>query len=709
MSQQPARPESFSQLFGVNTFSRRTMREKLPSAVYESLLRTIESGQRMDPAVVPAVAHAMKEWALERGATHYCHWFHPMTGATAEKHDAFLTFDKERRPIEHFSASQLAQGEPDASSFPSGGRRTTFEARGYTAWDPSSPAFLMEGPGGATLCIPTVFLSYHGEALDKKTPLLRSIAALSRASVRLLRLLGESADRVFPQVGCEQEYFLVDRALFEQRPDLMLCGRTLLGARPPKGQQLEDHYFGSIPARVLAFMQDAEADLIRLGVPAKTRHNEVAPHQFEAAPIFEEVNLAADHNQLVMEILRRVARRHGFTLLLHEKPFDGINGSGKHNNWSLSTAEGRNLFEPGSTPHENLEFLVFLVCTLKAVHKRAALLRASIASAANDLRLGANEAPPAIISVFLGRQLSEILDQIESGAVRGGSEQEIIDLGISTIPLISKDNTDRNRTSPFAFTGNKFEFRAVGASMSISLPHTVLNAAMAEALDEVSNKLESRLASAETPERVILEVLRGEIAATRPVRFEGDNYSQEWRDEAERRGLPSAKNTPDALQAWLDPSNQQLLRSYGVLTDAEIHARHHIFLEQYVKLVDIEAATLLGLTRQYVLPAALRHQAQAADAVGKLTFLEGGPVNVQKQYVSSLAEDISELIKRSRALESVLAEVRDEPDLEKRGQRTARELISGMGAVREIADRLESRVERALWSLPTYLDLLFRH
>jgi glutamine synthetase len=700
---------SFAKIFGVNTFSRKTMREKLPRAVYESLLATMDSGKKMDPAIVPIVAHAMKEWALERGATHYCHWFHPMTGATAEKHDAFLTFDKDRQPIEHFSASQLAQGEPDASSFPSGGMRTTFEARGYTAWDPSSPAFLMEGPAGATLCIPTVFLSYHGEALDKKTPLLRSIGALSRSAVRMLGILGEGTERVFPQVGCEQEYFLVDRALYEQRPDLMLCGRTLLGARPPKGQQMEDHYFGSIPSRVLGFMQDAEAELIALGVPAKTRHNEVAPHQFEAAPIFEEVNLASDHNQLVMEILRRVARRHGLAMLLHEKPFDGINGSGKHNNWSLSTAEGRNLFEPGSTPHQNLEFLVFLVCTLKAVHKRAALLRATIASAPNDLRLGANEAPPAIISVFLGRQLSNILDQIESGAVRGGSDQEIIDLGISTIPLISKDNTDRNRTSPFAFTGNKFEFRAVGSSMSISLPHTVLNAAMAEALDEIADKLEARLAGGANSDRVILEVLREEIATTKAVRFEGDNYSQEWKDEAERRGLPNARNTPDALEAWLDAGNQQVLRRYGVLTEPEIHSRYHIFLEQYIKLLDIDAATLVTLIRQYVLPCALRHQALAADAVGKLTFLEGGAVNVQKQYVSGLAEDIAELIKRVRALEAVLHEIRDEPDLEKRGHRTSKELTAAMAQLREVSDKLEGKVERSLWPLPTYLDLLFRH
>jgi glutamine synthetase len=709
MSTKPGTAGTLSKLFGVNTFNRKAMQEKLPRSVFESLSATIETGQKMDPAIVPAVAHAMKEWAMERGATHYCHWFHPMTGATAEKHDAFLTFDKEHQPIEHFSASQLAQGEPDASSFPSGGMRTTFEARGYTAWDPSSPAFLIEGPQGATLCIPSVFLSYHGEALDKKTPLLRSIDALSRAAVRLLGLLGVRTARVMPQVGCEQEYFLVERGLYELRPDLMVCGRTLLGARPAKGQQMEDHYFGSIPQRMLAFMQDAEMELIKLGVPVKTRHNEVAPHQFETAPIFEEVNLASDHNQLVMEILRRVASRHSLALLIHEKPFDGINGSGKHNNWSLSTAEGQNLFEPGQTPHENVQFLLFLAATLKAVHQRAGLLRCSIASAGNDLRLGANEAPPAIISVFLGRQLSDILDQIESGAVRGRTEQEILDLGVSTLPAISRDNTDRNRTSPFAFTGNKFEFRAVPSALAISLPQTALNVAMAEALDEISDKLQARLDGAESSDRAAFDVIREEIAATRAIRFEGDNYSQEWRDEAERRALPNARNTPEALRAWLDGSNQALLKKYAVFNDAEIHSRHHIFLEEYIKLIDIEAATLAGLVRQYVLPACLQYQGQVADSVGKLQFVDSAAVDVQKELLRSLSDDVSELIRSVGKLEAELRAVREEQDHEKRAERSARDLLENMGSVRAVADRLEGMTDHALWPLPTYLDLLFRH
>ncbi len=697
-------------IFGKNTFNRGAMREKLPKTVFESLLGTIERGEPIDPDIVPAVAHGMKEWAMERGATHYCHWFQPMTGSTAEKHDAFLAFDSEQNPMERFSGSQLIQGEPDASSFPSGGMRTTFEARGYTAWDPSSPAFIMEGPHGATLCIPSIFLSYHGGPLDKKTPLLRSVEALSKAAVRMLRLLGRETSRVVPQAGCEQEYFLVDGKLYERRPDLMVAGRTLLGAAPPKGQQMEDHYFGSIPPRILHFMQDAERELYKLGVPAKTRHNEVAPHQFELAPIYEDVNLAADHNQLVMEFLKKVAARHGLALLLHEKPFAGINGSGKHNNWSLTDAEGNNLFEPGSTPHENLQFLIFLVAALKAVSKRAALLRCSIASAGNDLRLGANEAPPAIISVFLGEQLSAILDHLESGQPNGETARESIDLGISKIPLISRDNTDRNRTSPFAFTGNKFEFRAVPSSMSISIPHTVLATAMAEALDEMSGKLEKALENTENRDHAILSLLRAEIAATRKIRFEGDNYSDQWLQEAERRGLPNLPDTPRAMKLWIDGSTKELFQRYGVFDETDLHSRYQIKLEQYVKQIEIEAALVVDLVEQDILGACFEQQSRTAQSIAHLAVVTESPhLAVQKEYLDRYSRLLSDLITKVGHLKRLRDEIREEPDLEKKGSRTSTDLLGAMEEVRKTADALELQTDSKRWPLPSYLELLFQH
>ncbi|MCA9637559.1 MAG: glutamine synthetase III, partial [Myxococcales bacterium] len=493
MSQHPGVPPATTTYFGHRTFNLETMRAKLPRNVYQAIEQTIRAGAKLPPEHAEVVAHAMKEWALEHGATHYCHWFQPLTGTTAEKHDAFLSIDRDGTVIERFSGSQLIQSEPDASSFPSGGMRATFEARGYTAWDPSSPAFIMTGPQGATLCIPSAFISYYGSALDEKTPLLRSVNALSRAATGLLHLLGHAeVTRVITLLGVEQEYFLVDRALFERRADLVMAHRTLVGALPPKAQQLEDHYFGSITDRVLDFMQEVERELYALGIPAKTRHNEVAPQQFEIAPIHEEVNIAADHNLLIMETLRRVAKRKGLALLLHEKPFAGVNGSGKHNNWSMADSLGNNLLEPGRTPESNLSFLVFLVCTLKAVHRRAGLLRASIASAGNDHRLGANEAPPAIMSVFLGQELDAILSAIEREEVNPSGDRQSISLGLAQLPAIARDNTDRNRTSPFAFTGNKFEFRAVPSSMPVAMPNAVLNTAVAEAIDEVAAKIRAR-------------------------------------------------------------------------------------------------------------------------------------------------------------------------------------------------------------------------
>lgn len=542
-------------VFGKHTFNNAVMKERLPKEVYDSLMKTLKEGHDLDDSLAETVANAMKEWAIENGATHYCHWFQPMTGATAEKHDAFISFDKEGNLIEKFSGSQLSQGEPDASSFPSGGMRSTFEARGYTAWDPSTPAFLMKGPEGTTLCIPSVFISYHGEALDEKTPLLRSARALSKSAVAMLKLLGNTkVTRVTTYLGAEQEYFLIDRNLYEQRPDLIMTGRTLLGTLPPRNQQLEDHYFGSIPDRVLEFMQELERELYLLGVPAKTRHNEVAPHQFEIAPIHEETPLAADHNLLVMEMLRRVAERKGLALLIHEKPFAGINGSGKHNNWSMGADVGGNLLDPGETPESNLSFLVFLVATLKGVHKRAAVLRAAIANPGNDHRLGANEAPPAIISVFLGEQLSAVLDAIESGDMKKVSEKQFIDLDISHIPTLNKDNTDRNRTSPFAFTGNKFEFRAVPSSMPIAIPNMVLNTIIAEAIDEMREAIEAEMKSGKELQAAVFAVLRKEIKATKPIRFEGDGYSEAWHKEAKKRGLPNNRNLPEAMKAWKDKS-----------------------------------------------------------------------------------------------------------------------------------------------------------
>ncbi|MBI2712775.1 MAG: glutamine synthetase III, partial [Bdellovibrio sp.] len=577
----PPRDESgkrlrISDFYGINTFDVHKMKEKLPKEVHAKLLSTIETGKKLDREIANTVAHAIKEWAMARGVTHFCHWFQPQTGLTAEKHDAFLSFDDHNRVLEKFSGAQLIQSEPDASSFPSGGMRTTFEARGYTAWDPSSPVFIMEHANGKTLCIPSVFISYHGDALDEKTALLRSMEVLSTKASELLNLLGfTGVKRVIPTLGIEQEYFLIDRAFSLLRPDLTMTGRTLLGGQPPKGQQLEDHYFGSIPARVQAFMSEVEYELYKLGVPIKTRHNEVAPNQFELAPIFEEANIATDHNQLTMEVLRKVSLRHHFSVLLHEKPFAGINGSGKHNNWSMSVAasgpdlDGDNLLDPGKTPHQNLRFLVVLAGVLKGVHKHAGLLRASIASSGNDHRLGANEAPPAIISVFLGDLLNGILNELEKGTgTETNAEATVLRLGVSKIPEVMKDNTDRNRTSPFAFTGNKFEFRAVGASASTAFPVTVLNSAVADGFSELVDALKQKSKTAKNLEAAVLDLVREVIRQTHNIRFEGNNYSAEWVVEAEKRGIPNLRKTPEALEQLVTPQSKKLLTSLGILSEA---------------------------------------------------------------------------------------------------------------------------------------------
>lgn len=704
-------------IFGSLTFNHHVMRERLPADVYSSLVRTLTMGEELDESIAESVAQAMKEWAIENGATHYCHWFQPMTGATAEKHDAFIAFDKDGNLIENFSGSQLIQGEPDASSFPSGGMRTTFEARGYTAWDPSTPAFLMKGAEGTTLCIPSIFISYHGEALDEKTPLLRSARALSDAAVKLLHLLGNTkVNKVKTYLGAEQEYFLIDRSLYEQRPDLIMTGRTLIGALPPKNQQLEDHYFGSIPDRVLEFMQELERELYLLGVPAKTRHNEVAPHQFEIAPIHEETPLAADHNLLIMEMLRRVAERKDLALLIHEKPFAGINGSGKHNNWSLGADVGGNLLDPGDTPESNLQFLVFLVAVLKAVHKRAAVLRASVANPGNDHRLGANEAPPAIMSVFLGDQLSAILDAIENGDMKKTTEKQFIDLNISHIPTLNKDNTDRNRTSPFAFTGNKFEFRAVPSSMPVAIPNMVLNTIMAEAIDEIREAIEAEMKSGKDLEAAVFEVLRREIKATKPIRFEGDGYSEAWQKEAKKRGLPNHRTLAEAMKVWKDKNVRDLFVKYGVLTETEIDARYTVRLERYIKAIDIEAKTLAMMIRTQILPACLRFQSQVAESIGKLMqvdkSLKLGQSTKKKQFalLSVLANDIAELMSRTEKLEKLTAEIHHQKGgIEAQAKYCAELIMPAMNHVREIADKLEGEIDSKLYPIPTYMELLFMH
>ncbi len=698
--------------FGENTFNDQVMREKLPKDVYKKLRETIRKGAKLDLSIANSVAHAMKEWAISKGVTHFTHWFQPQTGLTAEKHDSFFELEADGQVIERFKGDQLVQGEPDASSFPSGGRRTTFEARGYTMWDPSSPAFIIEGPnGGGILCIPSVFISYTGEALDKKTPLLRSMESINKAALRVLRLFGNTkASRVVPTVGTEQEYFLIDKRYFNLRPDLRLTGRTLIGAEPPKGQQLEDHYFGTIKERVLAFMQDAEQELYRLGVPAKTRHNEVAPHQYEIAPIFAELNVGADRNQLIMEILRKTANRHGLALLLHEKPFKGVNGSGKHNNWSISDSEGNNLLDPGKTPEENLQFLVFLVAILRAVYQYGDLLRASIASAGNDHRLGANEAPPAIMSVFLGERLTEILNDIKAGKEIKKTEEFIIDLGISKLPSILRDNTDRNRTSPFAFTGNKFEFRAVGSAASISLPNTVLSAAVADSLDVISDEIDAELKKGTEFNAAVLNVLKKHIIETEPIRFEGNNYSKEWEEEAARRGLPNVKRTAYALDAFIAPKNVDMLLRQNVFSKEELEARYHIRLEQYVKTLDIEVDTLCDIIQTSVLPAALKYQSYLISSIKdfqSIKQINGLSAVPMEETLQKVNQAISDLAQRCHELSTALKKGLEIDDVRDQARYFADHIVDLLEKTREPADRLETIIPDDIWPFPKYSEMLF--
>ncbi len=704
-----------SEFFGINTFDVQKMKEKLPKEIFTKLASTIESGKPLDRDIANAVAHAIKEWALGRGVTHFCHWFQPQTGLTAEKHDAFISFDDHHRTLEKFSGSQLIQSEPDASSFPSGGMRTTFEARGYTAWDPSSPVFIMEHTNGKTLCIPSVFISYHGDSLDEKTGLLRSMEVLSQKATELLQTLGyQGVKKVVPTLGVEQEYFLIDRAFYHLRPDLMMTGRTLLGVQPPKGQQLEDHYFGSIPARVQSFMSEVEYELYKLGVPVKTRHNEVAPHQFESAPIFEEANIATDHNQLTMEVFKKVATRHQLSVLFHEKPFAGINGSGKHNNWSLTAAmaaggtdsESENLLEPGKTPKENLRFLLVLAGILKGVHKHAGLLRASIASSGNDHRLGANEAPPAIISVFMGDMLNRILNEIEKGKeLDASAEAMVIELGVSKLPTVMKDNTDRNRTSPFAFTGNKFEFRAVGASASTAFPVTVLNAVVADGFSELTESLKKKSKTTKSMDAAVLDVIREALTETRSIRFEGNNYSGDWVTEAEKRGLLNLRKTPEALAQMVQPKSKEMLTRLGIFSEAEVKSRYHIRLELYIKNLMIEVDTLRSMVDTQILPAVLAYHGQLSQGAAASQAIQ--VTAPQMDLLKRIGQLGTALQTRQVHLEETLQKaVQASSDADK-AKVLAEHVAPSMAEVRAACDELEAIVADGFWPLPKYREMLF--
>ncbi len=695
-----------SDYYGCNVFGLETMKLLLPKETFRKVQDAAAKGERLDLDSANAVASAMKTWAMQKGATHYCHWFQPLTGATAEKHDAFIDPTGNGKVLEKFTGAMLTQAEPDASSFPSGGLRVTFEARGYTAWDPTSPAFILESEGGSTLCIPTCFVSYTGHALDTKTPLLRSIAALDKAALGILSLFQSDAKKVVATLGAEQEYFLIDKEYYDARPDLVLSGRTLFGAASPKGQQLEDHYFGAIKDRVLTFMTDFEGELYKLGIPLKTRHNEVAPHQFECAPVYEEANVAVDHNQLVMDIMKRVAERHGLAALTYEKPFAGVNGSGKHNNWSLGTDTGKNLLSPGETPHENLQFLTILVSIIKAVHTHALLLRASIASSGNDHRLGANEAPPAIMSIFLGAQLTKVLNDLEKGAVTKGTDPQWIELGINHIPAVLKDNTDRNRTSPFAFTGNKFEFRAVGASANNAIPMSVLNSIVAAQLVATKKDIDALLKKGKTLKEAVTTVLRQYYAESKAVCFEGNGYSEEWVVEAKKRGLPNEKTTPTALKGFALKRSVSLLAKLGVLTEEESHSRYHILLEKYVKDVDIEAKLMLEMAATLFVPAAVEYQNELSKTLTALSA-NGVSAPAQASLLRSVAEKVEKTLTGVEGLKAELAKADALSDVEKKAVAYCDKVKPYFETIRAEVDALELLMPAATWPVPKYREMLF--
>ena len=688
-------------LFGSLVFNDSIMKARLPKETYKSLKNTIQAGKPLNLEVATVVANAMKDWAIEKGATHYTHWFQPMTGVTAEKHDSFITPDKDGHIIMEFSGKELVQGEPDASSFPSGGLRATFEARGYTAWDPTSYAFIKDG----TLCIPTAFCSYSGEALDKKTPVLRSMQALNKQALRILRLFGNTTvEKVITTVGPEQEYFLVDKEMYEKRPDLVFCGRTLFGARPPKGQEMEDHYFGTIKPRVSAYMKELEQELWKLGVLAKTKHNEVAPAQHELAPIFTTTNIATDHNQLTMELMKSIANKHGLACLLHEKPFAGVNGSGKHNNWSLSTDTGANLLEPGDTPSENAQFLLFLSGVIKAVDDYQDLLRVSVASAGNDHRLGANEAPPAIVSMFLGDELTEIITAIENGTNyidKGKSQMEI---GVRVLPKFSKDTTDRNRTSPFAFTGNKFEFRMLGSTFSIAGPNIVLNTIVAEELKQFADILEKSSNFDEDLNTVIKDTIRDH----KRIIFNGNNYSDAWIEEAEKRGLLNLKTTPDALPYFVHTKNIELFTKHHVFSESELYSRYEILMENYCKTIHIEALTMIDMVKKYIIPSVLSYQGEIAEIANSKKQLNPNlKCELEEKLLSNLSRLGNYLYAKLDTLETSVLNAKTHSDLLESAKYYRESIFINMQHLRGIVDELEILIAKDHWSLPTYGELLF--
>jgi glutamine synthetase len=694
-----------TKIFGSNVFNEEVMQNRLPKDTYKAFKKTLVGGLPLAPEVADVVANAMKDWAIEKGATHYTHWFQPLTGSTAEKHDSFISPTMNGGVVMEFSGKQLIQGEPDASSFPSGGLRATFEARGYTAWDCTSPAFLKEdGAGNVTLCIPTAFCSYNGEALDKKTPLLRSMDVVSRQAMRVLRALGNStAKRVYATVGPEQEYFLVDKKLYAERLDLICTGRTLFGAPAPKGQEMEDHYFGQIKDRVSEFMKSLDIELWKMGITSKTKHNEVAPSQFEMAPIFATTNIAADHNQLVMETMQKVALRHGLACLLHEKPYAGVNGSGKHNNWSLSTDDGQNLLEPGSTPHDNEQFLMFLSALITAVDCHAELLRATAACSGNDHRLGANEAPPAIISIFMGTELTEVLESVASGRKRKGAASSFVRVGVDTLPPLPRDNSDRNRTSPFAFTGNKFEFRMVASSASVSGPNVVLNTIAAEALDEIATRLEK----ARDIHKEATAIVRDAMHKHGRIIFNGNNYSQDWVREAEKRGLPNITSTADALEAIASPKAIKLFSAYKVLAPKEVRSRHEIYVEQYCKQINIEAMTALDMVRTLYIPAVISHISDLAGSVCVVSDA-GGSAAVQKSLLDKATALLESACDKTDRLDQAAKKARTISALRRQAVFYRDEVMVAMKDLRADIDALEMLVPRSQWPVPTYADMLFK-
>jgi len=685
------------EFYGENVFSIRTMRDYLSEKAYGSLLATIRQGQLLDPDIADEVADAMKSWAISRGATHYTHWFQPLTGTTAEKHDSFIVPDQEGGVILSFSSHELIRGEPDASSFPSGGLRATFEARGYTAWDPTSPAFIKEGENGATLCIPTMFFGYHGEALDKKTPLLRSTEALSRQMARLAALFGIECDgnRSTVQLGLEQEYFLIDREYYRSRLDLLQTGRTLFGRAPAKHQQMEDHYFGVIKKRILSFMEDLDRTLWRFGIPAKTRHNEVCPAQFEIAPVYEELNLAVDHNMLLMDTIGEVAERHGLACLLHEKPFAGVNGSGKHNNWNVSGPDGKNWMKQGDNPHEDAKFLAMICAVIKAIDTHPELLRASVASAANDHRLGANEAPPAIMSIFLGDMLTDILDKIEQGGSAEAAQPDDLNIGVSSLPPLPRDTTDRNRTSPFAFTGSKFEFRAPGSSQSCADPNMVLNTIVADALDEVCTSIEQAMQSGSEFNAALQDALRGIIRRHKRVIFNGDNYTDEWRREAEKRGLPNIRTAPQALDALVAEESVAMFEKHGVLSRRELESRYEVYCREYKSVIKIEAHCAANIVKTMVLPAAT----QGAEALAAyITAVGQADALIDLPSARDALKDMTAMCEKAlHTANHIQADADGDP----------RDMIDLTEQLREAADTLEGLVPNELWPLPSYAEMMF--